>query len=88
VENSVVTGNGLLDRHVFSVAIVHVARGEAWKEEVPGQLGILAEITNLINTHKYTNLILSYLLSHWMMVTALHSTSHHLPSVHTKKIEQ
>ena len=44
MENSIVTGNSLLDRHVFSIAIVHVARGEARKEEMPGQLSILMEI--------------------------------------------
>ena len=54
VEDSIVTGNSLLDRHVFSIAVVHVARGEARKKEVPAQLGILAE-QNKFNKHTCTH---------------------------------
>lgn len=43
VENSIITGNSLLDRHIFSIAIVHVARGQSRKEEMPGQFSILME---------------------------------------------
>ena len=41
VSYSVVTGNRLLHWHIFSFSIVHVSRGEAWEEEMPGQLSIL-----------------------------------------------
>ena len=54
MENSVVTGKGLLDRHVFSIAVVHVARGEAGKKEVPGQLGILYSRIKKIIFNKHT----------------------------------
>lgn len=51
MENGVVTGNSLLDRHVFSVAIVHVARGEAREEEMPGQFSILGRTNSHTHTH-------------------------------------
>ena len=46
--HSVVTGNCLLDRHVLRFSIVHVARGEPRKKEVPGQLGILNGLRNTL----------------------------------------
>ena len=43
MENGVVTRECLLDGHVFNTAIVHVARGEPGKIEMPGQLSILTD---------------------------------------------